>query len=54
MINSIDENNFNITVLKSGEILNLPKDKFLKAYKLSVGGTVKGAELVKNKSLMIK
>ena len=54
MINSIDENNFNFTVLKSGEILNLPKDKFLKAYKLSVGGTVKGAELVKNKSLMIK
>ena len=54
IINSIDENNFNFTVLKSGEILNLPKDKFLKAYKLSVGGTVKGAELVKNKSLMIK
>lgn len=54
MINSIDENNFNFTVLKSGEILNLPKDKFLKSYKLSVGGTVKGAELVKNKSLMIK
>ena len=46
MLNSIDENNFNFTVLKSGEILNLPKDKFLKAYKLSVGGTFKDDSII--------
>ena len=54
LLKSIDENNFTFMILESGEILTLPKDKFLKAYKLSVGGTVKGAKLVKNKSLMIK
>lgn len=54
LLKSIDENDFTFMILESGEILNLPKDKFLKAYKLSVGGTVKGAELIKNKSLMIK